>query len=134
MKLSTKGRYGLMAMYRLMIENDSGPISLKSIASVENLSEAYLEQLFASLKKNDLVKSVRGAQGGYMLSRDPEDISIGEIIRALEGDVKLSECCNIEDAIVCDRSDNCPTKNVLTILQDKIDHVIDSISLADMHE
>lgn len=100
MKLSTKGRYGLMAMYRLSQNSGKGPMSLKDIADIENLSEAYLEQLFALLKKRGLVISVRGAGGGYELAKAPNEIHIGDIINALEGDIKLS-CCDTNKIGMC---------------------------------
>jgi len=78
-RLSTKGRYGVRAMFDLALHYDEGLVSLKSIAERQEISEHYLEQLIAALKKAGLVKSIRGAQGGYMLSRDPSKITIGEI-------------------------------------------------------
>ncbi len=132
MKLSTKGRYGLMAMHQLAMEDGAGPLPLKVIAQREQLSEAYLEQLFAQLRKSGLIKSVRGAQGGYVLAKKPEEMTIGEILRALEGDMSLHQCCGPGNEVECDRSDECATKDVLTLLQSRIDAVIDSVTLADM--
>lgn len=131
MKLSTKGRYGLMAMYQLAEHYGEGPISLNSIAESEGLSEAYLEQLFSMLKKNELIKSVRGAQGGYLLSRSPEEIRIGEIIQALEGELMLS-CCKEPRDTPCEKLDNCATKDILEKLQTRMEGVLDSMTLADM--
>ena len=85
MKLSTKGRYGVKAMVDLAIHNSEGQIALKSIAERQEISENYLEQLFATLRKAGLVKSTRGAQGGYVLADKPEKITVGTILRALEG-------------------------------------------------
>ena len=81
MKLSTKGRYGVRAMFDLALNSGQGPIPLNNVAERQNISGHYLEQLIALLKKAGLVKSVRGAQGGYFLARDPEEITIGDIIR-----------------------------------------------------
>ena len=83
MKLSTKGRYGLKAILDLALHSADGQITLNSIAERQGLSESYLEQLFAALKKAELIKSIRGPQGGYMLADDPENISVGDILRAL---------------------------------------------------
>ena len=83
MKLSTKGRYGLKAMFELSINQNAGPIPLKYIAKRQNISEQYLEQIFSALKKSGLVKSVRGAQGGYLLAKDPSDITVGNILTVL---------------------------------------------------
>ena len=80
MKLSTKGRYGVKAMFDLALHHGEGPIALKSIAERQGISEHYLEQLIAVLRKAGLVKSVRGAQGGYSLAREPENITVGDII------------------------------------------------------
>ncbi|NLY20099.1 MAG: Rrf2 family transcriptional regulator [Tissierellia bacterium] len=134
MKLSTKGRYGLLAMYRLRESHGDGPLPLNRIAEDENLSEAYLEQLFASLKKAELINSIRGAQGGYVLARDPADIKIGDILRALEGDIELSCCPDDSDEVneTCIKGNDCAMKNILDKIKASFDEVVDSISLADM--
>lgn len=129
MKLSTRGRYGLMAMYRLRENYGKGPMSIKAIAEMENLSELYLEQLFISLKKHNLVKSVRGAQGGYLLADDPSNIKIGDIINSLEGEMELS-CC-VKD-VDCVKNTECATKDILEKIQTKVEEVFDSMTLADM--
>lgn len=90
MKLSTKGRYGLRAMIDLAVYSEKEPVSIQSIADRQNISERYLEQLMASLKKEGLVKSIRGANGGYQLARPAIGISVGDILRALEGDLASS--------------------------------------------
>jgi len=131
MKLSTRARYGLMAMHQLALNEGNGPMSLNTIAEKEQLSVAYLEQLFSKLKKAGLVKSVRGAKGGYILSRPPEEIKIGEIIHTLEGDMELS-CCTGDENIQCDRDNVCSTKHMLDFFQSEIEEVLDSKTLADM--
>ena len=130
MKLSTKGRYGLKAMFQLALYKSEGPISLKTIASKQNISEQYLEQIFSSLKKSGLVKSVRGAQGGYLLGKEPKDITVGDILIVLEGPVSLSDCVLDED--VCENSGKCVTKVVWEKIKKGIDDVINSITLQDM--
>ena len=130
MKLSTKGRYGLKAMFQLAIYKNEGPVSLKTIASKQNISEQYLEQLFSSLKKSGLVKSVRGAQGGYLLAKDPSDITVGNILTVLEGPVSLSECLIHED--ICKNSGICVTKVVWEKIKKGIEEVTNSITLQDM--
>lgn len=131
MKLSTRGRYGLKAMFQLALHNGEGPISLNQIADTQNLSVSYLEQLFAVLRKDGLINSVRGAQGGYMLSRDPKDITVGNILRSLEGNLAPSDCV-MDDEIGCGKEDGCVTKMVWVKIKDSIDEVVDSISLQDM--
>jgi Rrf2 family protein len=133
MKLSTRGRYGLMAMHQLAIAYGKGPISLKSIADEEELSENYLEQLFSTLKKDGLIVSSRGAYGGYMLSRPPKEITVGDILRSLEGENYPSECVS-SDGFECRKEEMCVTKLVLAKLKNGIDQVIYSITLQDMLE
>lgn len=131
MKLSTKGRYGLMAMFELALEYGNGPISLKTIAQKQELSDNYLEQLFSVLRRDKLINSVRGSQGGYMLSRHPRDIRVGDILRSLEGNLAPATCVD-EDAIDCCKDENCATKLVLMKIKNSIDKVVDSITLEDM--
>ncbi len=130
MKLSTKGRYGLKAMFELSLHSDKGPVPLNFIAKKQNISEQYLEQLFSTLRKKGLVKSVRGSQGGYLLAKEPKDISVGDILISLEGPVSLSECVIDED--VCVNSDKCVTKVVWEKVKKGIEDVINSINLQDM--
>lgn len=131
MKLSTRGRYGLKAMFQLALHYGEGPLSINSIADQQGLSNNYLEQLFSVLRKNGLIKSVRGAQGGYMLAKHPENITVGNILRVLEGDMAPAECV-IDDNISCDREESCVTKIVWMRIKDSINSVIDSITLQDM--
>ncbi len=130
MKLSTKGRYGLKAMFELALHYGEGPIPLKMIAENQGISEHYLEQLIAILKKNGLVNSVRGAQGGYLLSEQPSKIVVGDIIRSLEGDIALVNC--VGDETLCAASNKCVTKMVWDRISDSINEVIDGINLQDM--
>ncbi len=130
MKLSTKGRYGLKAMFQLALYKSEGPIPLKNIANKQNISEQYLEQIFSSLKKSGLVKSVRGAQGGYFLAKEPKEITVGDILIVLEGPVSLSNCVLDED--ICENSGKCVTKVVWEKIKKGIDEVINSITLQDM--
>ncbi|NLV88502.1 MAG: Rrf2 family transcriptional regulator [Tissierellia bacterium] len=133
MKLSTRGRYGLKAIYQLALYYGQGPISLKQIAIEQELSENYLEQLFSTLRKEGLLHSVRGAQGGYMLSKKPSEITVGEILRALEGNIAPYDCV-VDDDFVCSREDTCVTRPVWVKIKNSIDEVIDSITLQDMIE
>ncbi len=132
MKLSTRGRYGLKAIYELALHYGEGPIPLNEVANKQKLSESYLEQLFLSLRKDKLIKSVRGAQGGYMLNRKPEDITVGDVLRCLEGNIAPALC--LEDGVKeeCSMSDECITKYVWSEIKNSLDNVIDSITLEDM--
>jgi len=133
MKLSTKGRYGLKAILDLAVHSSDGQVALKSIAERQGLSENYLEQLFASLKKAKLIQSVRGSQGGYLLGRNPEKISVGDILRALEGSMAPTEC--VEENCTstgCCNTDACVTRSVWEKIRDGINNVIDNITLKEL--
>ena len=132
MKLSTRGRYGIQAMYDLALHAQSGPQSIKAISEREGVPEAYLEQLFAALKRQDLVVSTRGAQGGYTLSRPPEAITVGDVLRALEGGLNLVDCLDGEDA--CGKACACPSRVVWQKVRDGLNAVVDGITLEDMLE
>jgi len=92
MKVSTKGRYGLLAMIDIAAHQAQGSVSLRSVAERNNLSENYLEQLLPALRKAGLVKSIRGAQGGYVLAKPSDSITMGDILRTLEGPLSPVDC------------------------------------------
>jgi len=131
-KLSTKGRYGLRAMIDMAQSTEEGPIATHSIADRQGISERYLEQLMIPLKRAGLVKSVRGFQGGYMLVKKPEDITAGDIIRALEGPIAPVECVSEVNPEACERSEHCVTRGLWTKVRDSIAEVLDTYSLADL--
>ncbi|MCS7462632.1 Rrf2 family transcriptional regulator [Paenibacillus doosanensis] len=123
MKISTKGRYGLTIMMELATRFGEGPTSLKSIAEKHQLSEHYLEQLVAPLRNAGLVKSIRGAYGGYILSKAAEDISAGDVIRVLEGPISPVDFTEEDD----------PAKRDLWVrIRDSIAEVLDSTTLYDL--
>ena len=130
MKLSTRGRYGIHAMYDLALNAEGGPQSIKAIAEREGMPEAYLEQLIAVLKREKLVTSTRGAQCGYTLARRPEEITVGEVLRALEGGLSLVDCLDEEDT--CGKSCACPSRIVWMKLRDGLNAIVDGITLQDM--
>lgn len=131
MILSTRGRYGLKMMFELALNYGNGAMPLKDIANKQSLSDTYLEQLISPLRKNRLVISIRGAQGGYELSKKPEEITVGEIIRILEGPLAPSECV-LEEEPECSKADYCATRIIWEKITDSINNVIDSITLKDM--
>lgn len=136
MKISTKGRYGLKAMVDLAVHSrDGNCISLKSIAERQGISENYLEQLMAALKRDGFVKSIRGAQGGYILNRQSEEISVGDILRTLEGPLYVVECLS-DKGSSCGKAscEKCVTKNVWEKLSNSLSEVVDSISLKQLAE
>ena len=130
MKLSTRGRYGIHAMYDLAEHYGSGPQSIKLIAERQGIPEAYLEQLMAILRREGLVISNRGAQGGYRLVRPPAEITVGEVLRALEGGLNLVDCLLEEDS--CGKSCACPSRIVWMKIRDGLNNIVDGISLQDM--
>lgn len=132
MKLSTRGEYGLRAMFDLAQRYGEGPISLKSVAERQDISEHYLEQLIASLRKAGLVRSVRGAQGGYILAKEPGEIKVGDIIRVLEGPIAPMDCVNEEEGECCSRAETCVARTIWEKVRDSITEVLDSITLEDM--
>lgn len=132
MRLSTKGKYGVAAMYELSTYYNQKPVSLKEIAQKQEYSIAYLEQLFSTLKKERLITSQRGAKGGYQLAKPPEKITVGEIIRALEGPIEFSECVGGSEDFKCDRSAICVTKDIWKEVNENINNVIDNITLKDL--
>ncbi|MCR1897943.1 Rrf2 family transcriptional regulator [Irregularibacter muris] len=134
MKLSTKGRYGVTAMFDLAVRYGQGPISIKEISDRQLISEPYLEQLFATLRKAGLVNSVRGAQGGYYLAHEPKKITVGNVIRVLEGPIAPTECVLEKDPRACTKSDLCVTRGIWEDIRNSINNVIDNITLADLVE
>ncbi|MPW26298.1 Rrf2 family transcriptional regulator [Alkalibaculum sp. M08DMB] len=132
MRLSTKGRYGVSAMYELSTYYDERSVSLKEIAQKQEYSMAYLEQLFSTLKKERLITSQRGAKGGYKLAKPPEKITVGDIMRALEGPIELSECVGGSEDYKCNKSSICVTKDIWKEVNDSINTVIDNITLKDL--
>ena len=132
MKLSTRGRYGIHAMYDLALNVNGGPQSIKAIAERGGMPEAYLEQLIAALKRSGLVTSTRGAQGGYMLARPADAISVGDVLRVLEGGLNLVNCLDGEDC--CEKACACPSRTVWMKLRDGMNAIVDGITLQDMVE
>ena len=130
MKLSTKGKYGLYAMVYLAEHEGEGPQSLKAIAEL-GMPDTYLEQLLGALRRAELVKTVRGAQGGYQLSRPPEEISMRDIIEATEGPVSFSDCVGDREHN-CPRVQQCPAKGVWEFLTQKTNGLMEGITLRDM--
>lgn len=129
MKLSTKGRYGVKAAFDLAINYGVAHVSIKSIAERRNVSECYLEQLFALLRKAGIIKSIRGPYGGYALSRPPKEITVYDIIDVLEGSIEVSDC--IEET-TCSNIDCCSTRLLWVRVKESIDSVLKATTLQDM--
>ena len=134
-KLSTKGRYGLRAFIDLAVWGENEPISLTSIAERQDISVSYLEQLMAKLKKAGLVNSIRGVNGGYVIAKPAEEISVGDVLRALEGDLAPVECAGIgsdKATTHCNGSAHCVSKIVWKRINDSINNTVDSIYIGEV--
>lgn len=130
LKLSTKGRYGTRVMLDLAKHYGQGYILLKNIADREEISHKYLEQILPLLKSNNLVKSSRGAYGGYKLSRRPSQITIMEILRAVEGNLSIVEC--VDSPEVCDRVSYCISRTIWKKLKSEITTMLKTFTLQDL--
>jgi Rrf2 family protein len=128
-KVSTKGRYGLKAMIDIAIYSNSEAVTLKSISERQNISEGYLEQIFSILRKSGLVIGRKGAQGGYSLSKPINEISVGEILRVLEGELVLVD---INNANSIDSLDNYINENLWNVINKNINDYFDSVNLQDL--
>lgn len=131
MKISTKGRYGLKAMVDLAVNSVNDSVTLKSISQRQNISEGYLEQIFSSLRKEGLVKGRKGSQGGYVLAKSMNEITVGNILRALEGELVVVERDDAE-VVNEDKLDNCIRNNVWDRLNKSINDIVDSVTLEDL--
>jgi len=131
MKISTKGRYGLRAMVDLAVYSGGDHISLKSIAERQCISEGYLEHVFSALRKSGLVKSIKGSQGGYSLGEDPSKITVGTILRVLEGDLSVIEEKDMKEK-TNDRIEDCIREKVWNAINECIAGVVDKITLEDL--
>ena len=134
MKLSTRARYGLKALIDLGLHSENETVSLQSIAERQDISVSYLEQLMAMLKKAGLVTSRRGAYGGYRLGRPAEEISVGDILRVLEGGLEAEVCPGIENDGTCNGSDVCVAKNVWKRINDSITNEVYTLMLGELIE
>ena len=134
MKISTKGRYGLRALIDLAQYSEIEPVSINSISARQGISERYLEQLMTMLKKAGLVQSIRGAGGGYVLAKDMSEISVGDVLRALEGNLEPVECAAFKPEYTCEASDGCVTKYVWQRINESINRTVDEINLKQLVE
>ena len=131
MKISTKGRYALRLMLDIALNDAKTPVRIKDIAERQQISDKYLEQIVSSLNKAGFVKSLRGPQGGYRLTKKPEEYTVGMILRLIEGSLAPVACLD-DDINNCTRADRCPTLILWEQLYDAISEVVDNITLADL--
>lgn len=127
MRLSTKGRYAVTAMMDLALHDDRGPVTLADISTTQGISNSYLEQLFAHLRRHGLVKGVRGPRGGYRLAKPPADISVADIISAVDETVDATRCNGKED---CQDGERCLTHELWMDLSHSLFNFLDNITLA----
>ena len=132
MKLTTKGRYAVMAMADLALFKDRGPTSLKDISLRQNISLAYLEQIFIKLKNKNLVKSIRGAKGGYVLDIPPEEIKISNIISAVDEEIKTLNCNKDLKKGCNNKNVKCITHNLWDQLDQHINNFFEKVKLQDL--
>lgn len=129
MKISTKGRYGLKAMIDLAANSVNDSVTLKSISERQNISEGYLEQIFSALRKKGLIQGRKGSQGGYILGASMSEITIGDILRSLEGDLNVVD---VDEANKEDKAEQCIKYNVWDKLNNSINEIVDAITLEDL--
>ena len=132
MKLTTKGRYAVMAMADLALFRDNGPTSLKDISLRQNISLPYLEQIFIKLKDSNLVKSTRGARGGYILEKPASEIKISNIISAVDEEVKMLNCKKESKKGCNNKSTKCITHNLWDQLDQHINNFFERVKLQDL--
>nr|WP_296006049.1 Rrf2 family transcriptional regulator [uncultured Blautia sp.] len=134
MKLSTKGRYGLRALIDLALYSEKEEaVSIQSISERQRISDSYLEQLMRKLKKEGLIQSIRGAQGGYRLAKPAEEISVGDVLRALEGSIEAVSC-GAGNNEHCQGEDLCVARYVWQEINKSIQETVDSIMLSQLVE
>lgn len=133
MKISTKGRYAVRLMLDLALHNTGEAVSIKDISKRQEVSDKYLEQIISILNKAGFVRSIRGAQGGYMLKKDPKEYTVGMILRLTEGSLAPVDCVEDEET-TCPRQQSCVTYLIWKKMNDAINGVVDNITLADLVE
>jgi len=132
MKMSTRGRYGVRFMFDLATHYGEGPIFLKDIAQRQGISEKYLWHLVTPLKSAGLITTVRGAKGGYYLSRSPQEINLMAVVRILEGPICFVDC--VENPSICDRAEDCISREVWGEASQKVDEILKAITLENLVE
>lgn len=132
MKLSTKGKYGVRAVVEIARRFGKGPITIKEIADRQGISFSYLEQILHKLGKAGMIESVRGPAGGYLLARKPSELTIGDIVRTLEGPIALSHCLEPGESEECSQTDACVARMVWAQVGAKIEEALDSITFEDL--
>ena len=132
MKISTKGRYALRLMLDLAMNSAGQPVSLKDVAKRQEISDKYLEQIISVLNRAGYVRSVRGAQGGYLLRKAPEEYTVGMILRLTEGSLAPVPCIEEDNEVECDKREECVTVILWKKIDDAVNSVVDHTTLQDL--
>jgi Rrf2 family cysteine metabolism transcriptional repressor len=133
-RVSAKELYGLRAMGEFTRHFGQGPLSLSEVARTQDISQAYLEQIAIDLRRAGLLRSKRGAQGGYYLARAPQDTTAGDVIRALEGSILPIRCVAGQEGTPCSLEDRCSARGIWELVRNRLVETLDAITLADLHE
>lgn len=131
LKVTSKGRYAVKAVFELAWRYGQGPVAVNTIARAQGISEQYLEQLMPSLKRSGIVQGLRGAQGGYMLCKPPEHISVSDVVTAVEGPILIADC-SVEEAQGCEQLDTCVGPDVWSRVQEAVVETMDGMSFQDL--
>lgn len=132
MKISTRGRYAARAMLDLALYSGGSPVLIRDISKRQDISELYLKQILAPLRVDGLIRTIRGARGGFTLARPPSQIKLIEIVHSVEGSTAPVEC--VDDAGVCQRGDSCVIRGAWMEMKRAVDKVLESITLQDLVE
>lgn len=132
MKFSAKGEYGVRALIDIGLNFESGPVQVKEISRRQGIPERFLEQVMSALKKARLVESIRGAQGGYLVTRPLEEITLADVIQALEGPLVLMDCVQQQVSTKCGQSEVCVIKDAWRTVNDAVVGALDSITIKEL--
>lgn len=134
MRFSAKGEYGVMAILELALNSGQGPVQVRNIAKKQGIPVRFLEQVMSALKKAGLVESIRGAQGGYILARSSSEISLAQVLEAIDGPIRPMDCVSNGQTSLCRQAKDCIVKDVWEEVKVSIAGVLNSITLNDMCE
>ena len=132
MKVSTRTRYGIQATVELALHYNQGPLQLRIVAERQGISVKYLEQLVAVLRSGGIVRSMRGARGGYLLAKAPDQVRVSDVFHCMEGEVATAECAASKDQ--CSRADDCVTRQLWVDVEAAVNNVLESVTLQDLIE
>ena len=134
MRFSAKAEYGVKAILELAVQSGQRPVQIRNIAKKQGLPVKFLEQAMNALKKAGLVESIRGAQGGYLLNRSPKEISLGDVLKAIDGPMNETRCISDSSQTRCEEAGNCVVQDVWTEVKHSFIDLLNSITLQDMCE